>query len=147
MPERTIRSAAQCDCLAIRQAARQITQFYERHLSKEDLTANQYAILRKLSGLGQLSIGDLASSMVMDSTTVTRAVRPLLRDRLLGMTRTKDKRTRLVDVTATGRAKLRSADAHWKKAQDAFEHAFGAADAQALRQTMWRVVESIPAAG
>ncbi|MGN6570664.1 MAG: MarR family winged helix-turn-helix transcriptional regulator [Pseudolabrys sp.] len=146
MAERTIRTAAQCDCLAIRQAARQITQLYEGHLSKAGLTANQYAILRKLSGLGRLSIGDLAETMVMDSTTVTRAIKPLFRDGLLGVARAKDKRTRLVDVTARGRAKLRAADGHWRKAQDAFEQAFGAADAQALRQTMWRVVESIPAA-
>lgn len=146
MSHRTIRNVAQCDCLAIRQAARQITQFYERHLSKEGLTANQYAILRKLSGLGRLTVGDLAQSMVMDATTVTRAIRPLLRDRLLRAVPGKDQRTRLIDLTAGGRAKLRAADAHWRDAQDAFEQAFGAADAQAMRQTMWRVVESMPTA-
>ena len=146
MAERTIRSAARCDCLAIRQAARQITQFYERHLSKEGLTANQYAILRKLAGLGRLSVGDLASSMVMDATTVTRAIRPLLRDGLLVVSHAEDRRTRLVDVTDQGRAKLSAADSHWREAQGAFEQAFGAAEAEALRQTMWRVVETMPAA-
>src|SRR3569832_1432102 len=108
-----IRDVARCDCLAIRQAARQITQHYERHLSNERLTANQYAILRKLSGLGPLSIGDLAGSMVMDATTVTRAIGPLTRDGLLEIARTKDLRTRLVGLTRQGRAKLRAADKHW----------------------------------
>jgi len=145
MAERNIRSAARCDCLAIRQAARQITQLYERELSKQGLTANQYAIMRKLSALGQLSIGELADSMVMDATTVTRAIKPLLRDKLLAVATGKDKRSRLVDVTARGRSKLRAAEPHWRDAQTTFERAFGAANAETLRQTMWRVVESIGA--
>ena len=141
----TLRRMAQCDCLAIRQAARQITQFYERHLSKAGLTANQYAILRKLSGAECLSIGALAESMVMDATTVTRAIKPLLRDGLLGAVPARDRRTRLIRVTARGRTKLGAADRRWREAQDTFEQAFGAADAQALRRTMWRVVETVPA--
>jgi len=145
MSGQNTRSAARCDCLAIRQAARQITKLYERHLSQHDLTANQYAIMRKLSALGRLSVGDLAKSMVMDASSVTRAIKPLQRDKLLAVRPAKDKRTRLVDVTARGRTKLEAATGSWREAQETFEQAFGAADAEELRQTMWRVVESIPA--
>ena len=145
MPQRRSWDVAQCDCLAIRQAARQITQLYERHLSNDGLKAGQYAILRKLSVLGSTSIGDLAHSMVMDATSVTRAIKLLQRDGLVGVSGADDLRTRLVHVTGKGRTKLRAANVSWRKAQDQFERAFGASEARQLRRTMLRVVESMDA--
>lgn len=45
-----------CNCLAIRQAARQVTQLYDRHLAAVDLRGNQYSILSKLGRLGPMSV-------------------------------------------------------------------------------------------
>ena len=61
-----------CNCLALRQAARQVTQLYDRHMAGEGLRANQYSILSKLSRLGPMSINTLAAQMVMDRTTMDR---------------------------------------------------------------------------
>lgn len=36
------------DCFAVRQAARRISQFYERYLSQAGVTASQYSILALL---------------------------------------------------------------------------------------------------
>ena len=72
-----------CNCLALRQAARHISQFYDSYLSSEGLRTTQFSILAKLNRLGPLSINDLAKSMVMDRTTLGRAIRPLERDKLL----------------------------------------------------------------
>ncbi|HWE75330.1 MAG TPA: MarR family winged helix-turn-helix transcriptional regulator, partial [Stellaceae bacterium] len=58
-----------CNCLAIRQAAHQITQLYDRHMAATGLTTSQYSILAKLSRLGPLSINALAAQMLMDRTT------------------------------------------------------------------------------
>ena len=65
-----------CNCLAIRQAARQVTQLYDRHLAAEGLRSTQYSILSKLGRLGPLSVNALAASMAMDRTTLGRAVQP-----------------------------------------------------------------------
>jgi DNA-binding MarR family transcriptional regulator len=142
MSNSPLRSIALCDCLAIRQAARQITQLYDRYLSREGLGANQYAILRKLSGFEGLSISQLALSMVMDATSVSRAIKPLVRDGLISISTDQDARTRKLELTEVGRARLKSATVLWQRAQDEFEAAFGQEEAQHLRHTMWRVVES-----
>jgi DNA-binding MarR family transcriptional regulator len=131
--------ALACNCLAIRQAARQITQLYERHLAAVALTASQYSILAKLSRLGPLSINALAAEMVMDRTTTGRAILPLERDRLVAVEAGSDARTKLVRLTAAGAKRFKLAAAHWREAQQEFEQAFGADDAAALRGALARV--------
>jgi DNA-binding MarR family transcriptional regulator len=131
-----------CNCLAVRQAARHITQAYERHLAPEGLRASQYSILSKLNRLGPLSIGELANTMVMDRTTLGRAIRPLERDRLLVVGDGQDGRTRSVRLTTAGIAKVKSAATVWRKAQREFETAFGAREAAGLRSTLFRLVSA-----
>src|SRR5471032_2942561 len=70
-----------CNCLALRQASRHLTQIYDRHLAEEGLRSTQYSILSKLSRLGAMPIGKLAATMVMERTALGRALRPLERNR------------------------------------------------------------------
>lgn len=129
---------AACNCLAIRQAARQITQLYERHMAAVGLTASQYSILAKLARLGPLSINTLAAEMVMDRTTTGRAIRPLERDRLVAVESGSDARTKLVRLTPAGTKRFKAAVAHWREAQREFERAFGAEESAALRAALAR---------
>jgi len=133
-----------CNCLAIRQAARQVTQLYDRHLAAEGLRSTQYSILSKLGRLGPRSVNALAASMAMDRTTLGRALQPLQRDRLLAVvTDARDGRARVIRLTAAGEAKLKAAMVHWKKAQKEFESAFGAHDAARLRGDLARVTAAV----
>jgi DNA-binding MarR family transcriptional regulator len=129
-----------CNCLALRQAARHISQIYDGYLASEGLRTTQFSILAKLNRLGPLSINELAKSMVMDRTTLGRAIRPLERDRLLTIEAGDDGRTRSLRLTATGEARLKAAAAKWRAAQKEFEMAFGARDAADLRSVLQRVV-------
>ena len=130
---------AACNCLAVRQAARQITQLYERHMAAAGLTASQYSILAKLSRLGPLSINALAAQMLMDRTTTGRAIRPLERDKLVAVDAGSDARTRLVRLTPAGTKRFKAAAARWQDAQREFERAYGAEEAAALRRALARV--------
>jgi DNA-binding MarR family transcriptional regulator len=134
-----------CNCLALRQAARHISQIYDSHLASEGLRTTQYSILAKLSRLGPLSINALAKSMVMDRTTLGRAIRPLERDRLLAIKPGDDARTRRLQLTPAGEARLKAAAAKWRAAQKEFEKTFGVREAAELRTTLQRVVAA-PAA-
>jgi len=131
---------AACNCLAIRQAARQVTQLYDRQLAAEGLRTTQYSILAKLSRLGPLPINELAALMVMDRTTMGRAVRPLEREKLVAIDPGVDGRTRVVRLTAAGEQRLKAASARWREAQRQFELAYGVADAARLRAALARVV-------
>src|SRR2546423_14785124 len=82
-----------CNCLAIRQAARHVSQLYDHYLAAEGLRTTQYSILAKLSRLGPLSVNELAAAMVMDRTTLGRAVRPLARDKMVAIGPGRDGRT------------------------------------------------------
>ncbi|HEY1507184.1 MAG TPA: MarR family winged helix-turn-helix transcriptional regulator [Stellaceae bacterium] len=128
-----------CNCLAIRQAARQITQLYDRHMAAAGLTTSQYSILAKLSRLGPLSINALAAQMVMDRTTTGRAIQPLERDKLVAVDAGSDARTKLVRLTAAGAKRFKAAVGCWREAQHEFERAYGADASAALRAALARI--------
>lgn len=128
-----------CNCLAIRQAARQITQLYDRHMAATGLTTSQYSILAKLSRLGPLSINALAAQMVMDRTTTGRAIQPLERDKLVAVEAGSDARTKLVRLTPAGAKRLKAAAPRWREAQQEFERDYGSDEAAALRTALARV--------
>jgi DNA-binding MarR family transcriptional regulator len=132
--------SSECNCLALRQAARHVSQIYDGYLAPVGLKTTQYSILAKLSRLGPLSINELAKSMVMDRTTLGRAVQPLARDKLLTIGAGGDGRTRRLTLTAAGQAKLKAAMAQWREAQKKFELAFGVDNSAVLRTTLRRVV-------
>ncbi|MBX9844149.1 MAG: MarR family winged helix-turn-helix transcriptional regulator [Xanthobacteraceae bacterium] len=132
--------SAECNCLALRQAARHVSQIYDGYLAAVGLKTTQYSILAKLSRLGPLSINELAKSMVMDRTTLGRAVQPLARDKLLTIGAGDDGRTRRLTLTAAGQAKLKAAMGQWREAQKKFELAFGVDDSAALRTALRRAV-------
>ena len=79
--------------------------------------------------------------MVMDRTTTGRALRPLEREGLVVIGPGKDGRTRALDLTEAGRARLREAVPLWREAQAAFEDRYGASEAEALRTALARVRE------
>ena len=72
-----------CNCLAVRQAARHITQFYDQLLAASGLRTTQFSILAKLRRLGAMTINALAAEIVMDRTTLGRNILPLERDGLV----------------------------------------------------------------
>ena len=74
-----------CNCLAVRQAARHITQFYDQFLAPSGLRTTQFSILAKLRLLGPMTINALATNLVMDRTTLGRNILPLERDGLIAV--------------------------------------------------------------
>lgn len=139
--------AGSCNCLALRQAARHVSQFYDSYLAQEGLRATQFSVLAKLNLLGPLSINELAHAMVMDRTTLGRAIRPLERDSYIEVAPTTDGRRRSLRLTLAGKAKLRHARVKWSEAQHAFESQFGKRDSAVLRQTLLAIIDQVGAIG
>jgi len=129
-----------CNCLALRQAARHVSQFYDRHLAEAGLRTTQYSILSKLGRLGALPINKLAATMVMERTALSRAIGPLERDGLIKVGPGPDGRTRSVTLTSTGQARLKAAAVHWRRAQKEFEIAVGTTSAADMRTELQRVI-------
>ena len=118
--------ARDCNCLAIRQASRHVTQFYDQFLSASGLRTTQYAILSRLQHNGPMPINALAAELVMDRTTLGRNILPLERDGLITIQpgRT-DRRSKELRLTDAGLKRLRAGFQGWKDAQREFATAFG----------------------
>lgn len=132
-----------CNCLAVRQAARHITQFYDLCLAPTGLRATQFSILAKLQRLGPLSINTLASELVMDRTTLGRTMLPLERDGLIAVeSAVSDRRSKRLRLTKAGAGRVDAARKLWHKAQRRFDAEFGAQRAATLRDELRAVVAS-----
>ncbi|TDH64218.1 MarR family transcriptional regulator [Dankookia rubra] len=130
-----------CNCLAIRKAARHVTQFYDRRLVAVGLTTPQFSILARLRRRGPSTINELAEDLVMDRTTLGRNLRPLERDGLLAIAPDRDdRRRRALAVTPKGEARLTQAGPLWAAAQRDFADSFGAEAAVALRTALAALV-------
>jgi len=130
----------ECTCLAVRQAARHITQLYDQHLAAVGLRTTQYSILVKLRRLGPMTINSLADAMVMDRTTLGRNILPLERDGLISIAPgAKDRRSKEIRLTDAGLERLRAGYDGWKKAQKQFAAAFGNERAAGLRALLREV--------
>jgi len=130
-----------CNCQALRQAARRVTQLYDTALAPIGLRTTQYAILSALRGPAPWSIQELAVRMGVDRTTLGRTIRPLVRDGLMTVVPDpSDRRSRALAITPSGQALLDSAVPHWRAVQAQFETGFGARDAMALRAMLQTVV-------
>jgi DNA-binding MarR family transcriptional regulator len=77
------RGDKECNCFAVRSAARQVTQFYDQFLAPVGLRTTQFSILVRLKRVGSLTINALANEMVTDRTTLGRNILPLERDGLI----------------------------------------------------------------
>ena len=56
MSAATLPRPEECNCFAVRSAARHVTQFYDKFLAPSGLRATQFAILARLKRLGPLTI-------------------------------------------------------------------------------------------
>src|SRR5260370_779733 len=120
-----LRRVEDCTCLAVRQAARRITQFYDQHLAPFWLRTTQFSILAKLKQLGPMTINALAEELVMDRTTLGRNILPLEREGLIAVVPgERDRRSKELQLTDEGAARIRSAAKGWARAQSQVEAVF-----------------------
>src|SRR5947207_1149513 len=133
----------QCNCLAVRQAARHITQFYDQCLAPSGLRTTQFSMLSRLKRLGPMTINALAADLVMDRTTLGRNILPLQREGLIAVVKgSVDRRSKELRVSETGAERLRTAVKGWAEAQAQFELVFGAQRAAELRALLHAVSAS-----
>lgn len=107
-----------CTALRFRKAARRVSQIYDEHLAPYGLTITQFGLLAHIHRLEGVSIGELAAELVMDPTTLTRNLAPLIKQGLVAVAPDKrDKRARTLRLTKSGQDALEKGAAGWKAAQ------------------------------
>ena len=130
-----------CNCLAVRQAARHVTQFYDQYLAPAGLRTTQFSILARLKRIGPMTINALAKELVMDRTTLGRNILPLEREGLIAIVPGRsDRRRKELHLTEAGGARLRAAVKGWTQAQARFEALFGSERSLDLRALLRAVL-------
>ncbi|WAS56482.1 MarR family winged helix-turn-helix transcriptional regulator [Burkholderia ambifaria] len=132
------------DCFAIRQAARRISQFYERYLSRAGVTPSQYSILALLRERPGLTMATLSAVLVIERTALLRALKPLIGAALVTGRIEPHCRRQTFALTEHGEARIADAHVHWLAAQQAFEERFGSAQAARLRDELFRITHNLP---
>jgi DNA-binding MarR family transcriptional regulator len=126
-----------CNCMALRRAARGISNFYDSQLAPSGLRATQFAILVLVNMLGEASVNAVAERLALDRTTAGKNLRPLEAAGLVNIAPSKkDGRQRAIRLTKAGKAALKAAMPLWRRAQARFESANGADKAATLRATL-----------
>ena len=106
-----------CMCASFRRASRALTQMYDDALRPLGLRATQFTILQALSLAGEVSQGELAQILAMDSTTLTRTLQIMGREGWIAERRGEDRRERLLRLAKAGRYQFNRALPSWEKAQ------------------------------
>lgn len=115
-----------CTCLRVRKAARIISQIYDQHLAACDLTIGQFGILAYAYFMPENSVGDLARSAIMDPSTLTRNLKPMVDKGWLELiVGAQDRRQRIIKITETGKELLKKAAPYWEQAQKKVEVMLG----------------------
>jgi DNA-binding MarR family transcriptional regulator len=143
MPADTFQTLEDCNCFAVRAAARHVTQCYDQFLAPTGLRTTQFSILARLKRKGPMTINALAADMVMDRTTLGRNILPLERDKLISIEPAEtDRRAKELHLTKTGERKFEAARKKWLEAQANFETVFGTKRGADLRALLRAVVAS-----
>lgn len=137
-------SSNECFCLHLRRAARLLTRRYDEALRPLGLNSGQFSLLMNLAGGAGQSIGHLALRLAMDRTTLTAALKPLLRDGyVLVQASAADKRSKPLGLSPAGHGLLRRALPVWRGLQQQVALDMAHADLPGLRLQLRAVAAPI----
>jgi DNA-binding MarR family transcriptional regulator len=116
--EVTLRVRDACLCLHAQRAARALARRYDAALRPLGLTSGQFSLLMALNRPEPPAMGEVASLLAMDRTTLTANLKPLERRGLLAVAPdSADRRSRRLELTEPGRALLARALPAWERTQ------------------------------
>jgi len=111
-----------CLCMHVQRAARALARRFDDAFRPIGLTNGQFSLLSSLNRPKPPAMGAVATLLGMDRTTLTAALKPLQRRRLLKITMDPaDRRSRLMTLTPKGRRLLGRALPVWKRTHTALE--------------------------
>ena len=113
-----LRAPMGCIGARMRRTSRALTAAYNAAFQEAGIRSTQWPILAALRVAGSMTLGDLADAIGADPSTISRNVRPLVRDGLVDLAEDDDGRKRHARLTPKGVATYNRAYASWKRVQD-----------------------------
>jgi len=116
-----------CACATLRRASRAVTQAYNQTLRGSGLEVTQFTFLQVLARAGELTQSRMANLLAIDSTTLSRSLKPLEKSGWIAIRPGSDRRERHLRLTAAGRKTLEQAMPQWRLAQEQLRKRLGEA--------------------
>jgi DNA-binding MarR family transcriptional regulator len=136
----------ECVCTSVRRADRALNRFYDDALRPSGLLTTQYALLKFIARApDEFTLRRLAEAQVMDRTTLSRNLDPLLREGYVEIVQGRDKRTRIVSITAGGREAIERATPLWEAAQARIAAEYGRGKVERLLNELAELTSGIVA--
>ena len=133
----TLRVRDTCLCLHAQRAARALARRFDKALRPLGLTNGQFSLLMALNRPDPADLSGVASLLAMDRTTLTAALKPLQRQGLVDIrTVARDRRARVLALTAAGTVLLAKAMPVWEETHAATEAVLGETETQRLRRNL-----------
>jgi DNA-binding MarR family transcriptional regulator len=135
-----------CACQNLRRLTRVVTRIYDQELRKAGLEITQFGLLTALAKTGEANQKRLGAGFAMDSTTLTRTLRPLRNKGWVQVKRGKDRRERLFSLTPAGKRQMAEAQPLWHRAEQRLRQELGDAGWEQMKKTVARITEAAMAA-
>ena len=132
-----------CTNFKLRQLLRRVSLVYDRAMAECGLKTTQYSLLSHVEKLGPITQADLAKAMGMDSSTLSRNLRPLESAGWVAVHAGDDARSHALSLTTSGRKKRTQAQALWKRAQLQLNETVGVDDVIALHTLIDRMTDAL----
>ena len=131
-----------CACQNLRRLTRIVTRIYDQELRKAGLESTQFGLLTALGSTGEVNQNRLSAGFAMDSTTLTRTLGLLLKQRWVQVRRGEDRRERLFSLTQAGKRQLEAAQPFWESAQQRLQRTVGGAHWKQMKETVSRLTQA-----
>lgn len=136
-----------CTHFQLRQLGRQVGLLFDGELAAVGLKTTQFSLLSSLLTLGPVRPADLARSMKLDPSTLTRNLKPLLDAGWAELGPGPDGRSRTVRITPAGQALRDTARARWHQAQQRLNATLGTQRVAALHALIQESLSLLADAG
>ena len=133
----TLRVRDCCLCLHVQRAARALARRFDEALRPARLTNQQFSLLMSLNRPQPPGMGPVAALLAMDRTTLTAALKPLERRRLVRVgVDPADRRGRRLSLTPQGKRLLAQAAIVWERTHAEVEAVLGDGEPDRLRRDL-----------
>lgn len=123
-----------CLCLHVQRAARALARRFDNAMKPIGLTNGQFSLMMSLNRPQPATMGQVASVLAMDRTTLTAALKVLERRGLVETTADpKDRRGKLLRLTNDGMTMLSAALPIWKRVHAEIDAELGEGEPERLR--------------
>jgi DNA-binding MarR family transcriptional regulator len=144
-PDPVTEIAEGCIAVRVRLLNRLVTAVCDAGLRGHGVSVAQVNVLVAVGHSGPVAPTELAAALVMDKSTLSRDVAPLLKAGWLKKVPGADKRGHRLELTPTGRAKVASLLPVWRAAQKALRERLGdvyLAGVFAIADRVWAELKS-----